>query len=88
LSHEVTYDVYVKRGVDRLGQDDFGPAVAHFVERSNAVALKRRLEARGERVHVERSTVYDLSEAEKEAWFSDYSRIPEFELTRPPRGTG
>src|SRR5215210_6323367 len=85
LSQEVTYDVYVKNGVDRSGQDDFGPAVAHFMERSNAVALKRRLEARGERVHVERSTVYDLSEAEKEAWFSDYSRIPEFEPTSPPK---
>jgi hypothetical protein len=88
LSEEVTYDVYVKRGVDQLGQDEFGPAVAHFVDRNNAVALKRRLEARGERVHVERSTVYDLSEAEKETWFSDYSRIPEFELTRPPGETG
>ena len=84
MSQETSYDVYVKSGVDGLGRDEFGPAVAHFVDRNNAVALKRRLEARGERVHVERSTVYDLSEREKEAWFSDYSRIPEFELTRPP----
>jgi hypothetical protein len=84
LSQEASYDVYVKGGVDQLGRDNFGAAVAHFVERSNAVALKRRLEARGERVHVERSTVHGLSETEKLAWFSDYSRIPEFELTKPP----
>ena len=76
---EPSYDVYVK-GVDGLGRDEFGAAVAHFMDCNNAVALKRRLEARGERVRVERSTVYGLSEAEKEAWFSDYSRIPEFEL--------
>jgi hypothetical protein len=81
LSQEASYDVYVKSGVDGLGRDDFGPAVAHFVERDNAVALKRRLEARGDTVHVERSTVYGLSEAEKEVWFSDYSLIPEFEPT-------
>jgi hypothetical protein len=80
LSNEASYDVYVKGSVDRLGREEFGTAVAHFVERGNAVSLKRRLEARGETVHVERSTVYGLSEAEKEAWFSDYSRIPEFEL--------
>ena len=80
MSQEVSYDVYVKSGADLLGRDEFGPAVAHFVERGNAVALKRRLEARGQKVYVERSTVYDLSEAEKEAWFSDYSRVPEFEL--------
>ena len=76
-----SYDVYVKSGVDELGREEFEPAVAHFVERSNAVALKRRLEARGDTVHVERSTVYGLSEAEKEVWFSDYSLIPEFEPT-------
>ena len=80
MSQEASYDVYVKSGVDPLGRDAFGTAVAHFVERGNAVALKRRLEARGQRVHVERSTVYDLSESEKEAWFSDYSRVPEFEF--------
>ena len=85
MSQETSYDVYVKSGVDGLGRDEFGPAVAHFMDRDNAVALKRRLEARGERVHVERSTVYDLSESAKEAWFSDYSRIPEFELPRSPR---
>ncbi len=87
MSQEASYDVYVKSGVDSLGRDEFGPAVAHFAERGNAVALKRRLEARGERVHVERSTVYDLSEAQKEAWFNDYSRIPEFELAKPPGET-
>jgi hypothetical protein len=79
LSQEVSYDVYVKDSVDGMGRDEFGEAVAHFVERSNAVALKRRLEARGETVRVERSTVYDLSEVGKEAWFSDYCRIPEYE---------
>jgi len=84
-SRETSYDVYVREGADRLGRDEFGPAVAHFIDRDNAVALKRRLEARGERVHVERSTVYDLSERAKEAWFNDYSRIPEFELPRSPR---
>jgi hypothetical protein len=79
LSQEASYDVYVKSDIDKLGRDEFGPAVAHFIERRNAVALKRRLEARGEKVRVERSTVYGLSEVEKETWFSDYSRIPEFE---------
>jgi hypothetical protein len=43
LSQEVSYDVYVKKGVDPMGRDEFGEAVAHFVDRSNAVALKRRL---------------------------------------------
>jgi len=85
LSQEISYDVYVRSGVDELGRDEFGPAVAHFMDRNNAVALKRRLETRGERVHVERSTVYDLSDIEKQAWFSDYSRVPEFELPRSPR---
>ncbi len=84
-SRETSYDVYVKGSADKLGRDEFGSAVAHFVDRNNAVALKRRLEARGEKVRVERSTVYDLSERAKEAWFSDYSRIPEFELPRSPR---
>jgi hypothetical protein len=92
VSEEVSYDVYVKRGVDRLGRDEFGEAVAHFMERSNAVALKRRLEARGETVRVERTSVHGLSEAAKEGWFSDYSRIPEFEPLRnqgsPERGLG
>jgi hypothetical protein len=84
-SRETSYDVYVKGGPDKLGRDEFGSAVAHFVDRDNAVALKRRLEARGEKVRVERSIVYDLSERAREAWFSDYSRIPEFELPRSPR---
>jgi hypothetical protein len=79
LSQEASYDVYVKSDVDQLGRYELGPAVARFIERENAVALKRRLEARGEKVRIERSTVYGLSEAEKEAWFSDYYRIPEFE---------
>ena len=82
MSGEASYDVYVKVGVDLLGRDEFGEAVAHFLERDNAVALKRRLEARGETVRVERTTVHGLSETAKDAWFSDYSRVPEFELFR------
>ena len=50
-----------------MGRGEFGEAVAHFVERSNAVALKRRLVARGETVRVERSLVHGLSEEEGEA---------------------
>jgi hypothetical protein len=38
---------YVKKGVDSMGRDEFGEAVAHFMERGNAVALKRRLVAWG-----------------------------------------
>lgn len=82
MSREVSYDVYVKSGVDRMGRDEFGEAVAHFLEQGNAVALKRRLVARGETVRVERSVVHGLSEEEKERRFSDYSRVPEYE---PPR---
>jgi hypothetical protein len=80
MSGEVSYDVYVKKGVDQVGRDEFGEAVAHFVERNNAVALKRRLVARGEMVHVVRRVVYGLSEEEKERRFSDYSRVPEYNL--------
>ena len=79
MSGEVSYDVYVKKDVDYIGGDEFGEAVAHFVERSNAVALKRRLVARGETVRVERSLVHGISEEEKEKRFSDYSRVPEYE---------
>ena len=49
MSGKTSYDVYVKKGVDPMGRDEFGEAVAHFVERDNAVALKRRLVARGRR---------------------------------------
>jgi hypothetical protein len=80
VSGQASYDVYVKKGVDSMGRDEFGEAVAHFVERGNAVALKRRLASRGERVHVERSIVHGLSEEEKERHFSDYSRVPEYNL--------
>jgi hypothetical protein len=80
MSGEVSYDVYVKKGVDQMGRDEFGEAVAHFVERNNAVALKRRLAARGETVHVVRGVVHGLSEEEKERRFSDYSRVPEYNL--------
>ena len=80
MSREASYDVYVRKGVDPIGRDEFGEAVAHFVERANAVALKRRLVARGETVHVERSVVHGLSEEEKERRFSDYFRVPEYDL--------
>ena len=80
MSEEASYDVYVKKDVDYIGGDEFGEAVAHFVERSNAVALKRRLVARGETVRVERSLVHGISEEEKERRFSDYSRVPEYNL--------
>jgi hypothetical protein len=81
---EASYDVYVKKGGDRVGGEEFGEAVAHFVERDNAVALKRRLVARGETVRVERSVVPGLSEEEKERLFRDYSRVPEYEPARSP----
>jgi hypothetical protein len=41
VSGQASYDIYVKKGVDSMGRDEFGEAVAHFVERGNAVALKR-----------------------------------------------
>jgi hypothetical protein len=82
VSGEPSYDVYVRDGVDSMGRDEFGEAVAHFVEQENAVALKRRLVARGETVRVERSVVHGLSEEEKERRFTDYSRVPEYV---PPR---
>jgi hypothetical protein len=93
MSAQVSYDVYLKKdGVDSMGRDEFGEAVAHFVERDNAVAFKRRLVARGETVLIERSVVFGLSEAEKERRFSDYSRVPEYEppqdRTSSQRGPG
>ncbi len=72
LGQEVSYDVYVKLGVDHMGRPEFSDAIAHFSEQRNAVAYKRQLEARGETVHVHKSAVYDFSEAEKEEWFRDY----------------
>ena len=78
MSGQLSYDVYVKKGVDQMGREEFGEAVAHFVERSNAVALKRRLVARGETVHVVRRLVHGLSDEEKERWFSDYHLVPEY----------
>jgi hypothetical protein len=80
VSGQASYDVYVKKGVDSMGRDEFGEAVAHFVERGNAVALKRRLASRGETVHVERSIVHGLSEEEKVRRFSDYSQVPQYNL--------
>ena len=76
VSQQDSYDVYVRVGVDRLGADDFGTAVAHFVERTNAVELKRELEARGATVRVEKSIVR-LPKAALPAWFSDYEPPPQ-----------
>ncbi len=66
MSEEVTYGVYVKHGADPMGRDVFGEAVAHFAERDNAVALKRRLVAEGKTVQIEKSLVHGLTEEEKE----------------------
>jgi hypothetical protein len=72
LGQDVSYDVYVKLGVDHMGRPEFSDAIAHFRKRHNAVAYKRQLEARSETVHIHKSTIYSLSEAEKEEWFMDY----------------
>jgi hypothetical protein len=72
-----------------MGREEFGKAVARFVERDNAVTLKRRLEARGETVRVERGIVHGLSEEETERRFSDYSRVqprPYQEALKEPSG--
>jgi hypothetical protein len=84
MSGVTSYDVYVKEGVDRMGRDDFGEAVAHFLDRNNAVALKRRLEARRETVHVVKSVLHGFSEEDKERWFWDYSRVPEYDPALEP----
>ena len=76
MSEEVSYDVYVRRTWTIWAGGEFGEAVAHFVERSNAVALKRRLVARGETVRVE-GLVHGLRRRERR--FADYSRVPEYE---------
>lgn len=72
LNHDVSYDVYVKLGVDHMGTPEFSDPIAHFSKKHNAVTYKRQLEARGETVHVQKSTVYDLSDATKAKWFMDY----------------
>ena len=85
MSGRASYDVYVKRGVDPMGRDELGEAVARFAERGNPVALERRLASRGEMVHIERRMVHGLSEEEKERLFSDYRRVPEY---KPPSDRG
>jgi hypothetical protein len=85
VSGQASYDVYVKSGLDPMGRDEFGEAVAHFVERGNAVALKRRLVARGESVHVVRNVVHGLTETEKKKRFSDFHLVPEY---KPPSDHG
>jgi hypothetical protein len=82
LSRDVSYDVYVKLGVDHMGRPEFSDAVAHFREQRNTVTYKRRLEARGETVHVQKSTVYDFSETTKAEWFMDYE--PKAPAAEPP----
>ncbi len=72
LGQDVSYDVYVKLGVDHMGRPEFSDAIAHFRKRHNAVAYKRQLEARSETVHIRKSTIYSFSEVEKEEWFMDY----------------
>ncbi len=72
LSQEVSYDVYVKLGVDHMGRPTFSDAIAHFKEQQNAVTYRRQLEAQGESVHIQKSTVYDFSEVTKAEWFMDY----------------
>ena len=84
LSQDVSYDVYVKLGVDHMGRPEFSDTIAHFSKQHNAVTYKRQLEARGETVHVQKSTVYDLSETTKAKWFMDYEpKAP----PAKPRGT-
>lgn len=75
-NEQITYDVYVKTGADRVGRDQFGATIAHFLDQSNAVALKRRSEARGETVRIEKSVVRGLSEVASDAWFSNYKPQP------------
>jgi hypothetical protein len=84
LNQDVSYDVYVKLGMDHTGRPEFSDAIAHFREQRNAVTYKRQLEARGETVQVQKSTVYDFSEATKAGWFMDYE--PKAQPAEP-RGT-
>jgi len=86
LTQDVSYDVYVKLGVDHMGRPEFSDAIAHFKEQDNAVAYKRQLEARGETVHVHKSAIYGFSEAEKEEWFVDYE--PEAPFADPLATSG
>ncbi len=82
LSQDVSYDVYVKLGVDHRGRLAFSDAIAHFKEQQNAVTFRRQLEARGETVHIQKSTVYDFSEATRAEWFMDYE--PKASPADPP----
>jgi hypothetical protein len=82
LGQDVSYDVYVKLGVDHMGRPAFSDAIAHFKERQNAVTYRRELEARGETVHIQKSTVYGFSEATKAEWYLDYE--PETPPAEPP----
>ena len=66
VSQEVSYDVYVKTGVNRAGEDVFGKAVAHFRKEGNAKDFAWKLEMQGETVHVQQSMLFDASETVKE----------------------
>jgi hypothetical protein len=70
VSQDVSYDVYVKLGVDHMGRPEFSESIAHFREQSNAVAYKRQ-EVRGKTVNIHKTTVYDLSETAKAERFMD-----------------
>jgi hypothetical protein len=86
LSQDVSYGVYVKLSVDHMGKPEFSDAIAHFREQRNAVTYKRRLEARGETVHVQKSTVYDFSEAKKSEGFKYYEpKAPPAEAPGTPQ---
>ena len=82
LSQDVSYDVYVMLGVDHMGRPEFSDAIAHFREQRNAATYKRQLEARGETVHVHKSTISAFSEATKAEWFMDYE--PKAPPAEPP----
>jgi hypothetical protein len=82
LSQDVSYDVYVKLGMDHMGRPEFSDAIAHFREQRNAATYKRQLEARGETVHVHKSTISAFSEAAKAEWFMDYE--PKVPPAEPP----
>src|SRR3712207_7380869 len=75
LSRDVSYDVYVKLGVDHMGRPAFSDAVAHFREHQNAVTYKRQLEARGETVHVQKGTVYGFSDRKSTRLNSSHANI-------------
>ena len=71
MSQVDSFDVLVRTGEDRAGEDVF-ETVAHFMEERNALSYAQQLEAQGDTVHVQKSALYDASETQKEEWFLDY----------------